>query len=407
MRHARLSLVLVAALLLGCTGDPSAPAPTPPSATAQPAVPAEPTATTTADAPTRTPTLRASIPTPPSPEDFILDVDTGTVLERYLSPSLHRASGLVWAYKQRHPVVVLTTPHGIVTRSDAQPSVRGAATYSPDLRYVPYSTDGKSLTIHDRRDGTEVTMRTAYAGLGRDFWYGWPGALWSRSGRYFTCASGYSDGSRVVLVDTLTFSEQVVGEARSERADDSWRPSADQFVFENDRAVFLYDVATAHRTKLADGRGPHFVSDDLIVYSVTGPTPQWVVLNVLTGEEITRLPESPLAAWSHGGQHRLMVRIGKDCDVVITAAVSQSACFSPAAAYQWSPDGVQIAIVREHADRTRSLVVRHSASGVERTLQHLSLPQSHCEYTELYWSLDGKRLAVIGSNSRPGSGCGL
>ncbi|MGE3855451.1 MAG: hypothetical protein AB7G21_00690 [Dehalococcoidia bacterium] len=333
-----------------------------------------------------------------------MDVSSGAILERYRGGTLERASGHVWALRERVPLAVLATPNGTVSRAGAQPSPSG--TYSPDLRYAAYATSSETLTIRDTRDGTETRMKTPYAGLGRDYWVGWPGAIWSGSGRYFTFSSGYGDQARIVMADVPTFTETLVGEPRSNRTDDSWRPGREQLVYERDGLVILYDVLSGVRTPLGPGVAPGFIANDLVVFNGAGRVS--VVVEADTGREVGRWSAPPRAAWSNGAAYRIVVSSG-DCDVIVSSDGPTSACLTRGLAYGWSPDGARLAVLRDEMPGRAALVIRAYEDGRERVLQSglRSTPSHSCFHAEVYWSTDASRLVLLGDTNRPGDGCGL
>ncbi|MEI7926123.1 MAG: hypothetical protein WCI61_08070 [Chloroflexota bacterium] len=388
MNLRRLALLACAALLIGCTRQPSTPAP-------------EASATVTAGTANAT-TQTQGTATPsgtPAPTTYV-EVSTGKTSTTPPSAEFPKAAPL----GAQREVDKSQLP------SDA---LRGAA--DPSGRYVAYVVPNAGQwrgTVRDSSTGKEWKV-DAVAVCQCDGSSVDTGPVWSSSGRFVAFGTGNwrEEKERHVVVvepgaDRVTELPKPAW-LRSNRLDGatSWRPGYEVLVVGQIDGVFMYDAAARTSTHMSVGTWPRFIGRDLVQVDLLGrdnKPEQTAFTDIWRGGEVARVPyvgwvPAPAINYADGRLALASQTPGPTCIGVVVAHPAlraPSICIPGANAPAWSPDGRLLTYSCADGASSRSVVLFDPATGTATPIaEHLPASDSTQHYRTT-WSTDGRHLRL-------------
>ena len=389
MRTAYLSLVLAAALMLGCTRPTSTSAP-------------EASATATAETPVATGTpssstrpTQSTVTPSGSPSPTYVEVATGATSTTPPSVEFPKQASL-GAQREADKALL---PSGAV-RGTADPSGRY-------LAYIAPNSGQWQGTVRDTSTGKEWKV-DAVAVCQCDGATVEPGPVWSSSGRFVAFGTGnWNEATErhvVVIEPTADRVTELSKPAwmRSNRLDAaaSWRPGYDTLVVGQVDGVFMYDAAARTSTMMAAGTWPRFIGRDLVQYDLFGGSAAFY--DIWRGGEVTRLPiepwpPTPAINYENGRLAFAVPTRTPTCLGILVAHPALAAptiCIPGANAPAWSPDGRVLAFSRVDGPSSRSVVLFDPATSDQRTVVDRLPASSDGDQYLTTWSTDGRHLRL-------------
>lgn len=391
MRIAHLPLLLVAALILGCT-PPTSSSVSEAGATATTGTPGA-AGTTAASTPQKPSTATPSATPPPT----YVEVATGTTSTTPPSGEFPKPAPLV--------------ARGEVDKTRL-PSDSLSATADPSGRYLAYIAPASGQwqgVVRDTSTGKEWKVE-AIAVCQCDAATVESGPIWSTSGRFVAFGTGnWREGGErerhVVVIEPAADGVTELPKAawiRSNRLDGatSWRPGYETLVVGQVDGVFMYDAAARTSTMMAAGMWPRFIGRDLVQYDLFGGSAAFY--DIWRGGEVARLPLEP---WSstptiHYENGRLAFAVRARTPGCLGIVVAHPALGSPTIcipggqAPAWSPDGRVLAFGRVDGPSSRSVVLFDPATSDQRTVVDRLPATSDGDQYLTTWSTDGRHLRL-------------